>query len=70
MPIYEYRCRACGRIFECLVTVSSGSQQQTCRYCGSQETDKTFSAFSCRSGSAASLTSSGGGGCSPRGGFK
>lgn len=41
MPIYEYRCQACGEKLELLVT---GGQRPACPYCGSPALDKLISA--------------------------
>jgi putative FmdB family regulatory protein len=46
MPIYEYRCQACGQVSEFLVkTVSggSGNEAQSCPYCGSEDLEKLLS---------------------------
>jgi putative FmdB family regulatory protein len=56
MPIYEYRCKECGRRFEELVMKSS--QKIPCPDCGSEDVEREISIFS----SSAS-------GCSPSGGF-
>jgi putative FmdB family regulatory protein len=56
MPIYEYRCEKCGRLFEELVTNSS--QKIACPDCDSESVEREFSLF-------ASLA----GGCAPSGGF-
>lgn len=42
MPIYEYRCRACGREFEILL---QGSQKPACPGCGGKKLDKKLSVF-------------------------
>jgi putative FmdB family regulatory protein len=41
MPIYEYRCRACGQQVEVLVRSSEATPR--CPECGSPLTDKLFS---------------------------
>jgi len=56
MPIYEYRCEACGRRFEELVMNSS--QKVVCPDCASDDVERELSLFS-----------SSAGGCSPSGGF-
>ena len=33
MPLYEYKCRTCGRIFELLVRSSDDDQVLKCEYC-------------------------------------
>jgi putative FmdB family regulatory protein len=43
MPIFEYECRKCGRLFEELVTGST--QEVCCPACGSDDIEKLFSAF-------------------------
>jgi putative FmdB family regulatory protein len=42
MPIYEYKCTACGRDFEELVPVSQRSNPP-CPACGSAKTEKKMS---------------------------
>jgi len=56
MPIYEYRCEKCGRLFEELVTNSS--QKIACPDCDSENVEREFSLFA-----------SSAGGCAPSGGF-
>lgn len=43
MPIYEYKCRKCGKEFELLV-MGDGTKP-ACEHCGSSSVDKQFSAF-------------------------
>lgn len=58
MPMFEYKCRECGRKFEELV---SGAQTaMVCPDCGSHKTEKLLSVF------AASLGSSGKSDACPR----
>ncbi|MFB0518065.1 MAG: zinc ribbon domain-containing protein [Acidobacteriota bacterium] len=42
MPIYEYRCRDCGKVSELLVGVT-GSRQPKCSHCGSERMEKILS---------------------------
>jgi len=42
MPIYEYRCRSCGREFEALV---QGSTRPACPGCGGKSLEKKLSVF-------------------------
>jgi len=79
MPIFEYRCRECGKVFEELVT---GDRDKTlpCPSCNSRETEKLMSAIGAISmgksadsfcGSACSHSHScaaSGGGCCPHAG--
>jgi putative FmdB family regulatory protein len=60
MPIFEYECGACGRLFEELVM--SSSQKVACPACGSTDIDKLISAIakSCRG-----CSSAGGASCGP-----
>lgn len=69
MPIYEYRCEACGDVFERLVFSSDKDEPVECPACGKSETRRQLSAFSCGSageGLGSALAS----GCGPSsGGF-
>jgi putative FmdB family regulatory protein len=61
MPIYEYRCRACGAAFERLV---SGQTAVTCPTCGSADVARNLSLFRPRTGRSVVGAGSGGGcGC-------
>lgn len=71
MPIYEYKCHACGAVFEELVNRIS-QQSLPCPKCASKNTEKLMSACgsiiasgkgeaSCPS--AAACAAAGGGGC-------
>ncbi len=55
MPIYEYECKECGKVFSKLVSISTADNEIKCPVCGSDETSKKFSAFA----SPAALKSSG-----------
>jgi putative FmdB family regulatory protein len=61
MPIYEYRCTACGFMFEKLMK-SGGDADVRCPVCESAEVERRLSTF------AAPSTSQPGGGCAPGGG--
>lgn len=43
MPVYEYRCRACGARFD--VLVRSQDQKVACPKCGAEDLEKLFSVF-------------------------
>ncbi|MGA2989667.1 MAG: zinc ribbon domain-containing protein [Candidatus Korobacteraceae bacterium] len=45
MPIFEYRCKDCGRVFEALVM---GSKQPECPACHGRELEQMLSTFSAR----------------------
>ncbi len=55
MPLYEYRCRACGARLEVLQRVGQGASGLVCPSCGGGELEKEASTF------AASAAASGGG---------
>lgn len=62
MPLYEYECNSCGHRFEKLVSISLGSNKQTCPSCGKEDSEKLMSAFSTKSSSSTSSAPSKGGG--------
>lgn len=45
MPLYEYRCDACGKKFQTLVGVVAAADDERCPHCGSAETTKLVSRF-------------------------
>lgn len=49
MPIFEYRCKACGRQFEALVR--NEREEVACKACGSKNLDRLLSAFAVKSNS-------------------
>ncbi len=59
MPIYEYRCKSCGKKFEKLIR---GSEKVKCPGCGKGSLDKLFSVFGVKSGEK--FTPSSGSSCS------
>jgi putative FmdB family regulatory protein len=62
MPIYEYRCRKCGEVFERFQKINEGGDHLTCPYCGKKKPGKMFSNFSSSKGSDSSSS------CGPTGG--
>lgn len=44
MPIYEFRCRSCGKTFEKLVRTSDETKLR-CPDCASGEVERLFSSF-------------------------
>lgn len=44
MPIYEYRCKECGRVSEFLVGVVAQDEDIVCQHCGSTNLEKLMSA--------------------------
>lgn len=65
MPLYEYRCSACGERFTLLQPVSADAKGNPCPRCGSTATRRLISAFA-RAASAVSKAL--GGSCSSGGG--
>lgn len=45
MPIYEYRCRQCGKCTTRLVLSVSAAPQQTCTHCHSADLERLLSRF-------------------------
>ena len=45
MPIYEYKCHACGDVFERLCFTSDGDDNNECPACGGKKTEKLLSVF-------------------------
>jgi putative FmdB family regulatory protein len=54
MPLYEYRCKKCGKQFERLRRMHDADREQECPECLSQEIERLVSTFAA-------------GGCSPSG---
>ena len=44
MPLFEYRCKACGHVTEFLEKADARTEHP-CEQCGSTDTDKVLSAF-------------------------
>jgi putative FmdB family regulatory protein len=42
MPMHDYRCRACGGVFEALVRL--GGEAPACRSCGGADTERLVAA--------------------------
>lgn len=60
MPMYEYRCRACDRVFEALRPLGDSGKDLECPACGERAPEKILSVFASPAGS---------GGCGGGGGF-
>ncbi|HEX9926510.1 MAG TPA: zinc ribbon domain-containing protein [Anaerolineae bacterium] len=43
MPIYEYKCQECGRIFSLLIRTDAQSQEPHCKHCDSIELKRLVS---------------------------
>lgn len=64
MPIYEYKCEACGLIFEKLIYANRMDSPLSCPDCESQKLNRLLSTFgfASRSGTGEPVRSSSGGG--------
>lgn len=67
MPLYEYRCAACGSRFELLRRVGQGCEGVACPDCGQADVEKEFSTFAGSISGGAGATA--GSSCSPSGRF-
>ena len=65
MPIYEYRCEECGRVFEMLRRYSDADRDLKCPVCESEDIRRQVSSFAASFGSRASA-----GGCGTGGGSR
>src|SRR4030042_4041053 len=45
MPIYEYKCRKCGRLTSVFVRSAGSPTDASCKACGSGELERAVSAF-------------------------
>jgi putative FmdB family regulatory protein len=61
MPIYEFKCKKCGNVFEHLCFRSDDKDHVSCTSCGHKETETLLSTFSSKG--------SGSSDCLPSGGF-
>jgi putative FmdB family regulatory protein len=53
MPLYEFRCEACGQVQEFLLRLGEGPEGLACRRCGASRLAKQFSTFATASGTSA-----------------
>jgi putative FmdB family regulatory protein len=60
MPLYEYQCNDCTKVFEKLVSFSDANREQVCPTCQSHHTQRKLSKIASTSASSggASLSSS------------
>lgn len=46
MPVYDYHCKACGKAFEIVLTLTEHDKQKvTCPKCGSKKVEQEPAAF-------------------------
>ena len=57
MPIFEYKCKVCGEVFDHLV-LSKNQQPPVCPKCGAENPAKLVSSFSTSGGTKSSSASS------------
>jgi len=43
MPLYEYRCTACGETFEIIASLAERDEKAVCPACGGHDTARVFS---------------------------
>ena len=60
MPIYEYRCRKCGEVFEKFQWFNKGTDSLKCPHCGEPGPERIVSSFSSLKGPASGCGSGGG----------
>lgn len=63
MPIYEYKCEACGGDYEQMRRMADADVGLECPACKSGEVNRRLSSFATTSGSADRAPMGGGGGC-------
>ena len=47
MPVYEFRCEACGELFERKLSVAERNTPGACPKCGADEAERVMSGFFC-----------------------
>jgi len=70
MPLYEFECRSCHKVFEELVRSGNNGEGVSCPSCGGQEVGKKMSTFAGRMGQGKAPEHAGGcadGSCPMRG---
>jgi putative FmdB family regulatory protein len=59
MPMYEYRCRKCGKSFEMLRRMQDADRDSKCPECRSEEVERLLSTFAgggCKSSGSGGFT--------------
>ena len=67
MPLYEYKCKKCGHVFEVFQSMNADGKDLACPHCQAENPEKIFSVFA-SSGNTPNYGSSSGSGCGS-GGF-
>ena len=63
MPIYEYKCEACGGSYEQIRRMADADHDLECPSCKSQEVNRALSSFATTSGTPDRAPARSGGGC-------
>lgn len=58
MPIYEFKCKKCGNIFETLFYSMQEKRRISCPACESKETERVLSSFGGKSRKTSAVVSS------------
>ncbi|OIP88028.1 MAG: hypothetical protein AUK24_08665 [Syntrophaceae bacterium CG2_30_49_12] len=58
MPIYEFKCKKCGNVFDVLFRSSQEKLAVSCPVCKSKKTDKLMSVFGGKIGNTSSSSCS------------
>ena len=58
MPIYEFKCKKCGDVFDVLFRSSQEKREVSCPVCKAKKVDKLMSVFGGKIGNTSSLCSS------------
>ena len=69
MPMYEYRCQDCSKLYEQLRRMSDADTNLQCPHCGGHQVQRQVSTCSFAGTSSGNSGGNSGGGCAPRGGF-
>lgn len=64
MPIYSYKCKKCGTIFDLLYGVGKDVEKPQCPKCKSKELERILSIFAVRMGKSSSSATCPTGTCS------
>jgi putative FmdB family regulatory protein len=58
MPLYEYRCKSCGEVFEKMMRWSEADRSPVCPNCQSADTHKQISTFASHGTSSSGVSAS------------
>ncbi len=69
MPLYEYRCKTCGHVFEKMMRWSEADRSPVCPNCQGQDTQKKMSHIASVGSGASNPSGSGSSSCGSSGRF-